>query len=269
MNMTDSRLADQWNLGDPYEQYMGRWSRLVAARFLAWLAMPPALRWLDIGCGTGALTAAIINTCTPQQVFGIEPSPGFLAKARERLQDQATLLTGDFLNIPREVWSSDVVVSGLVLNFVPNLSEGLVHLKGAIKAGGIIAAYVWDYARGMELMRYFWDAAVMLNPAASPLDEGIRFPICHPSALEESFLHAGFTEVEVAPIEIPTSFRNFDDFWAPFLGGQGPAPSYVSSLAEDDRRELREQLRKNLPVQADGSIQLVARAWAVRGKVPE
>jgi hypothetical protein len=144
----------------------------------------------------------------------------------------------------------------------------LAEMKRAVKAGGVIAAYVWDYAQGMELMRRFWDAAVDLNPDAHALDEGVRFPLCRPTALAVNFEQAGLVDVEVEPITIETRFRDFDDYWTPFLGGQGPAPAYACSLDEAARDALREQLGAALPVQADGSILLNARAWAVRGRKP-
>ena len=127
-----------------------------------------------------------------------------------------------------------------------------------------MAAYVWDYAGKMQLMRHFWNAAVALNPAAFELDEGRRFPICQPEPLKELFHAAGLREVEVRAIDISTDFSNFDDYWSPFLGGQAPAPSYAMALSEEDRFALRELLRASLPTALDESIPLVARAWAVR-----
>lgn len=259
---------DAWNEGDPYERYVGRWSRRVARDFLAWLGMPPALRWLDVGCGTGALTAEIVAACAPAAVLGIEPSEGFLAKARERLQDRAVLQAGDAYALPVDDASLDVVVSGLVLNFVPEPARGLAQMRRKTRPGGTVAAYVWDYARGMALMRHFWDAAVALDPSARALDEGLRFPLCQAAALEAAFRAAGLAAVESRPLDIATRFRDFDDYWTPFLGGQGPAPAYVGTLDEAARERLREALRRRLPAQPDGSIDLVARAWAVRGRVP-
>ena len=133
--------------------------------------------------------------------------------------------------------------------------------------GGIIAAYVWDYAGKMELMRFFWDAAVELDPGAAKADEGIRFPLCRPEALESLFTGAGLNGVEVVPIDIATPFADFDDYWQPFLGGQGPAPAYAMSLDETARARLRERIRERIPILADGSISLIARAWAIRATV--
>ena len=267
--MTGTRPSDSWDAGDPYEQYVGRWSHLAACEFLAWLNLPPSLRWLEVGCGTGALTAAISERCRPARLIGIDPSEGFLAKARVRLGSKATFRVANALDLPVQDAEADVVVSGLVLNFVPDTASGLAEMRRAAIPGGTIAGYVWDYAGKMELMRQFWDAAVDLDPAVRELDEGVRFPLCRPDALAGAFRHANLTAVDVVPIDVPTRFRDFDDYWSPFLGGQGPAPSYAMSLDEASRDRLRDRIRARLPRQSDGSVRLVARAWAIRSRVPE
>ena len=266
--MTSARQSDAWNTGDPYEMYVGRWSRLVANEFLGWLNLPSSLRWLEIGCGTGALTAAISEKCRPARLIGIDPSEGLLAKARARLGNKATFYIANAMDIPVQDAEMDVVVSGLVLNFVPDTAGGLAEMRRSAIPGGMIAGYVWDYAGKMELMRNFWDAAVDLDPAVRELDEGVRFPLCQPDALESAFQNAGLTAIQTVPIDVPTRFRDFDDYWTPFLGGQGPAPSYAMSMEEASRNRLRDRIRERLPSQSDGSIQLVARAWAFRSRVP-
>jgi hypothetical protein len=135
-------------------------------------------------------------------------------------------------------------------------------------AHGTLAAYVWDYAGKMELMRYFWDTAVELNANARALHEGVRFPLCHPDSLDNTFRTAGLTQIEIEPIDVETRFRNFDDYWSPFLGGQGPAPAYTMSLDEGSRNRLRDRLREHIPAEPDGSIKLIARAWAIKGRLP-
>jgi SAM-dependent methyltransferase len=161
-----------------------------------------------------------------------------------------------------------VAVAALALNFVPDPSGAVVEMARAVRPGGAVAAYVWDYAGKMELLRYFWDAAVALDPTAFDLDEGRRFPICAPKPLSELFAQAGLRAVEVRPIDVPTRFRDFDDYWSPFLGGQGPAPGYAMSLSADRRNTLRARIRSQLPVAPDGTIELIAHAWAVRGRAP-
>ncbi|HEY6514437.1 MAG TPA: methyltransferase domain-containing protein [Burkholderiaceae bacterium] len=263
----DKHVSDTWERGSPYEQYVGRWSRRVAPLFLSWLNIPPGRRWLDVGCGTGALCAAIVDGCSPASVAGVEPSEGFLNTAKENLAGTAALHRGSATAIPLGDASVDVVVSGLVLNFVPEQPAALREMARVAGKGGTIAAYVWDYAGRMDLMRFFWDAAVALDPQAATLDEGVRFPLCRPQALEALFASAGLQEVHVKPIDIPTPFTDFDDYWRPFLGGQGPAPAYAMSLDEATRARLRDRIREQLPTEANGSISLTARAWATRARV--
>src|SRR5512146_1188674 len=265
--MASKQLSDTWERGSPYERYVGRWSRRVAPAFLAWLEIPAGRRWLDVGCGTGALCAAIADRCSPPSVAGVEPSEGFLKTAMENLAGRAALHQGSATAIPLGDASVDVVVSGLVLNFVPDQRAALAEMARVTGEGGTIAAYVWDYAGKMELMRLFWDAAAELDPAASGLDEGARFPLCRPEALAKLFAGAGLQGVEVKAIDIPTPFADFDDYWQPFLGGQGPAPAYAMSLDEPARARLRDRIRARIPTAADGAIALTARAWAVRASV--
>jgi hypothetical protein len=139
------------------------------------------------------------------------------------------------------------------------------EMKRAVRPGGIVALYIWDYAGKMQMMRHFWNAAAALDPTAQDLDEGRRFPICNPDGLSKLFQDAGLAEVETRPIDIATDFKDFDDYWSPFLGGQAPAPKYATSLSEEQRARLRERLYNSLPFALDGSIPLVARAWAVKG----
>jgi len=255
-----------WASGGAYEPYVGRWSRLVAREFVDWLAVPPAARWLDLGCGTGALTETILKRANPIQVDGIDPSEGYLALAREQVRDpRVRFSVGDARHLSVESARYDAVVSALVLNFIPDLPTGMTEMARAVGSGGTVAGYVWDYAGKMELMRYFWDAAVALKPGDLERDEGRRFPICQPGPLQQMFEGAGLRKVEVRSIDVPTHFRDFDDYWTPFLGGQFPAPDYAMSLDEAARAALRERIRAHLPIAADGSIPLIARAWAVRG----
>lgn len=262
--MDRKQVSDAWERGSPYEQYVGRWSRRVAPLFLSWLSIPAGRRWLDVGCGTGALCAAITDHCSPASVGGVEPSEGFLETAKDNLAGRAALHQGSATAIPLADASVDVVVSGLVLNFVPDQRAALAEMARVTVKGGTIAAYVWDYAGKMELMRFFWDAAVELDPHAAKMDEGVRFPLCRPEALEELFAGAGLEGVDVKPIDIPTPFAKFDDYWQPFLGGQGPAPAYAMSLDETARARLRDRIRERIPIAANGSISLTARAWATR-----
>lgn len=260
---------DVWAAGALYEPYVGRWSRVVAKQFLAWLDVPSGKAWLDVGCGTGALTECILQQTAPAGVKGVDPSAGFVDYAKESTADpRASFGLGDAQALPVDSATYDAAMAGLVLNFVPRPERAAAEMRRAVRPGGIVAAYVWDYADKMELMRYFWDAAVALNPEARALDEGVRFPLCHPKPLAALLREAGLSGVEVRAIDAPTPFRDFDDYWTPFLGGQAPAPGYCMSLDESRRAALRERIRSRLPIRPDGSIHLIARAWAVKGRVP-
>lgn len=208
----------------------------------------------------------VLDCCAPSSVAGVEPSEGFLKTASENLAGRAALHQGSATAIPLSEASVDVVVSGLVLNFVPDQRGALLEMARVTDKGGTVAAYVWDYAGKMEFMRFFWDAAVEFDPEAVKLDEGVRFPMCRPEALEELFAGAGLQEVKVKPIDIATPFANFDDYWQPFLGGQGPAPAYAMSLDETAKVRLRDRIRGCLPTAANGAISLTARAWAACGR---
>lgn len=265
--MDPKPASDAWEQGDAYEHYVGRWSRQVAPRFLDWLDAPAGSRWLDLGCGTGALSAAILERGQAAGVTGVEPSPGFLATAQRRLGGRVALYPGSATAIPLAAGSVDMVVSGLVLNFVPDVHAALAEMVRVAVAGATVAAYVWDYAGKMDLMRCFWDAAVELDAAVRAHDEGLRFPLCEPHALAQAFAAARLEQVETTAIDIATPFASFGDYWQPFLGGQGPAPSYLSSLDAAAQQRLRERLRQRIAANADGSISMAARAWAVRGRV--
>ncbi len=260
-----NKIGDTWNSGDPYEYFMGRWSKLMAPVFLEWLNFPYNLSWLDIGCGTGALSEAIYRNYKPTNLSSIDPSAEFLEKARERLSDEGDFVVGTASNIPKANDTFDIVVSGLALNFFPDLISAFSEMKRVLKANGTIAAYVWDYADRMDFLRLFWDAACQVNPDAHNLDEGIRFPICNTDNLKVAFQEAGLADIETSYLEINTVFRNFEDYWNPFLGGQGPAPGYLASLNKDLQEEIKTNIHKKLTIESDGSIKLLARAIAIRG----
>jgi SAM-dependent methyltransferase len=261
--------SDPWASGAAYEAYIGRWSRRVAPEFLAWLGIPPGQRWLDVGSGTGVLTAAILAANDPASVVGIDPSEGFVEHARAAVVDaraRFAVATAAQTGLADE--AVDVVVAGLVLNHVPDASAALAEAVRVVRPGGVVAGYVWDYAEGMQLVRYFWEVAVLFDPEAAALEQGGLYPIAARAPLAAAFAAAGLEAVEVRAIEIPTVFSDFDDYWTPFLGGTGLAPTYLASLGEPAREELRDRLRASLPTDPDGSIRLSARAWAAKGRRP-
>lgn len=266
--MSQSSRHDAWQAGDSYELYMGRWSRQIAPRFLAWLALEPQRDWLDIGCGTGALSASILSDANPRSLLSIDPSEGFLNKARLNVTDpRVEFRVGDAQALVVDSNSKDAVVSGLVLNFVPDRNAALREMMRIARPGGTIAFYVWDYpGGGVEFMRAFWNAATSLDESARDLTEDRRFPFCTRDGLADLAVRSGLSDVEATQIEAPTLFRDFNDLWHPFTLGAGPAPGYCASLGEDGREKLRTKLQASLPSRVDGSILLKTRAWAIRAR---
>lgn len=266
LTLVPQRDADIWAVAEAYEPYVGRWSRLVARDFIAWLALPSGGQWLDVGCGTGALTQTILARTGAATVTGLDPSESFLAFARRQTQDRrVSYQTGDAQVLPFPNMTFDAAVTGLALNFVRNPAQAVAEMKRVVRAGGTCAAYVWDYAGEMQLIRHFWSAAIALDPTADALDEARRFPLCERERLLDVFRDAGFDQTEARVLDVPTVFTDFNDYWSPFLGGQGPAATYCSTLSNERQVLLRERLRAVLPIEPDGSIRLIARALAVRG----
>ncbi len=200
----------------------------MAPAFVSWLDVPAGKRWLDVGCGTGALCAAILERGAPVSLTGVEPSEGFLEVARESLPAQVTLCPGSVARIPLEDDAVDAVVSGLVLNFVPDLAAALGEITGVAARGAAFGAYVWDYAGRMELIRCFWDAAVALDPDARKLDEGLRFPLCRADELLAQVGSAGFRDAEVTAIDVPTHLRASRDL----LGAVSRRPGARAGLRD-------------------------------------
>lgn len=258
-----------WSSGDSYDAYVGRWSRPVAARFVDWLDRTPGARWLDVGSGTGALTEAVLTAAAPTDVVGIDPSPGFVAHAAVTVPDpRARFGVGDARALPVTDGWFDVAVSGLMLNFVAERTAVLGEMRRAVGPGGTVAAYVWDYPDGMQLMTVYWDAALDLGLAEPSMHEAVRFGFCRREALRATFAAAGLSGVDTAEIVVPTAFRDVEDFWSPFLGGAGPAPAHLAALPADQQEALRVAVTERLPMADDGAIALTARAWAARGTAP-
>jgi ubiquinone/menaquinone biosynthesis C-methylase UbiE len=262
--------ADSGNIfssAEAYESYVGRWSRLVAGQFIAWLDIAPGQRWLDVGAGTGVLTEAILQAASPAKIVGVDLSQEYIEFAHQRIRDdRVEFRVGDAADIAFEPPQFDVSVAGLVLNFLPAPGQAVSSMAQAVRGGGSVAAYVWDYGDRMEMMRHFWDAAIKVDASAAEADAGQRFTICKPDSLRSLFQAVDLQSVEVVPIDIQTQFQSFDDYWLPFLGAQGSVSKYLRSIADETRTALRNQLQSQLPVLDDGTIRLVARAWAVKGK---
>jgi ubiquinone/menaquinone biosynthesis C-methylase UbiE len=256
---------DRWENASAYDRFMGRWSRSLARKFVEWLALPPSASWLEIGCGTGSLTAAICELADPASVLACDTASDFVSYCREHLAyPRLTVQTATLGQVPVQDGGFDAVVSSLVLNFLPTPIDALAQMRASCSPRGCVAACVWDYSEGMEFLRLFWDAAVLLDPAAELLHEGRRFPICRPEALRSTFEAAGLESIRVEAVTVATTFASFEDYWAPFVNGPGPAPTYVSTLSHLAREKLADHLRHALGSKTP--LHLHARAWAAQGR---
>lgn len=265
--MNEGLGAHIWSDTDAYEAYMGRWSRPVAAAVLERLHLPPGLAWLDVGCGTGALTETILATAAPRSIFGVDPSADFLATAATNLADpRVQFAVGDAGALPAPDNAFDAVIAGLVLHFVPDPRLALREMARAARPGGTVAAYVWNFSGERQFAGYFWQAATALDQDAALLDPNERCTICHAEPIVALFEDAGLKAVTLEAIVTPFAYRNFEDYWLPhLLPGSSPAQRYAATLDEQQRLALREQLRTILPIAPDGSITLLGHLWAVRG----
>jgi len=259
-----------WTDAEAYDAYIGRWSGIAAAMFVDWLGVAPRSAWLDVGCGTGALSQAIIARADPTRVLGIDKSEAFVARATSSISDDRfSVAAGDASRLTVPDGSFDAVVSGLMLNAVPDQRGTLAEFVRVARPGGVVATYLWDFDGEMQVLRYFWEAAQALDPTADAAsDDDEAFAICKPDRLKEAFEEVGLGGVEVRALDVRAHFRDFDDYWAPLQQGHAPSQEHVASLSAEQRDRLREHLRAKLPAATDGSIDLVARAWAAKGTKP-
>jgi len=260
---------DRWTSGADYDRWMGRWSRVLAQEFLTWLNLPAGLRWIDVCCGSGVLTEAIVERNAPSAIVGVDISPEQINFARQgRAGDNVTFDTADAMSLPFADVSFDVAVCGLGLNYFPSPPRGLSEFQRVIRPGGIIAIYVWDYENGAKFLREFWDAALAIDSDAAVFDQARRFPMCTPAGLQALFAHTKLENVTTQALDIVTRFTSFDDYWEPLLSGQGSAPNYLATRDPQTQVKIRERLRAALQSNGDGAIELPARAWAVRAGRP-
>jgi len=255
--------------GSGYEAYMGRWSRLLAVRFVDFAGIRNGQRVLDVGTGTGALATAVHNAAPASEVVGIDPSQGFIAFAAKS-SDSALVSfeVGDAQQLRFEDASFDHAMALLVMNFIPDHDKAVAEMRRVTRAGGSVSACVWDYNEGMQSLRYFWDEVVAQEPHAAGKDER-NMKLSRQGQLGALWKKAGLTDVEEQPLAIEQRFKSFEDYWGPFRTGVGPGGAYVVSLPEEQRRELEARMRTRLlGTRADGPFALNARAWCVRGRVP-
>jgi SAM-dependent methyltransferase len=251
-----------------YEPFMGRWSRRLAPQFIEFAGVQPGESVLDVGSGTGALAAMIIETTPRTQVIGVDAAPAYLATARMRAPKGVRFMVGDAESLDFADDTFQRTLSLLSLNFVANPVRALAEQIRVTQPGGVVAAAVWDYGAGMQMLRVFWEEAVAADARAAACDER-TMPLSRHLQLSTLWQSQGLLAVGERPLEIEQRFNSFDDYWLPFLGGQGPAGTYVASLSENARNTLRERLRQRIfDGERETPFLMSARAWAVKGYVP-
>lgn len=258
--------ADAFSNASAYENYIGRWSRLVAPKVVRWLNLPAGSTWLDVGAGTGILTEVILEQASPRKLLAIDISENYLTYARQAIRDERVeFKVGDASQLAFDSPQFDIAIAGLVLNFVPSAEAMVQGMKAAVKQSGIVAAHVWDYTDGMAMMKHFWDAANAVDPSAQAFNAATQYSLCNPDSLQSLFTLCGLKDIEVTPIDIEMNFANFDDFWLPFLQAQGSVTKYLRSTNDETKNAIQMQLRQQLPINSDNTIDLTARAWAIKG----
>ena len=252
-----------------YERFMGRWSQLLAPRFIAFAGIKNGQRVLDVGTGTGSVAASVEVSMPGSEIIGIDPSQAFIAYAQKNTKSaRAQFEVGDAQALKFRDASFDQTLALLVMNFIPDHDKAIAEMRRVTRPQGTVSACVWDYDAGMQMLRFFWDEAIVLDPAIEPKDER-HMKLSHQGQLGGLWKKAGLVNVQEAPLVIDQAFSSFNDYWEPFTKGAGPGGAYVVSLSQDRRQLLEARMRKRLlGDRQDGPFTLTARAWCVRGDTP-
>jgi ubiquinone/menaquinone biosynthesis C-methylase UbiE len=253
-----------------YERFMGRWSRQLAPAYIAFAGVKNGDRVLDVGTGTGSLAATLEATMPASEIVGVDPSESFIAYAQRNAKSpRAHFEVGDAQALKFNDASFDDALALLVMNFVPDPRKAVAEMKRVTRPQGIVSACVWDYDRGMQMLRFFWDEAVAFDPAIEPKDER-HMKLSHQGQLGDLWKQTGLLNIKEEPLTIEQAYSSFKDYWEPFTKGAGPGGAYVVSLSQDHREQLEGHMRKRLlGNRDDGPFTLTATAWCVRGEVPK
>jgi ubiquinone/menaquinone biosynthesis C-methylase UbiE len=260
-----SELQFRFDDGAAYERMMGVWTRFAGQIFLDWLAPAPNLKWVDVGCGNGAFTELLLERCAPTEVEGIDPSEGQLAFARRRLAARvAKFCQGDAQALPYPDSSFDAAVMALVIFFVPDPAKGVAEMARVVRPGGSVSAYAWDVPGGVPAAPIQVEMRAMgLKPPLPP-----SFEISRIDALAALWASTGLDEIETREIVVSRTFADFEDFWATNLLGASIA-AMVAAMPSDEVERLKARVRTTMPTDTEGRITCMARANAVKGRVPK
>jgi SAM-dependent methyltransferase len=267
MQVTEVPGAETFHTSaDAYDRHIGRYGPALAGGLISAAGVRPGQRALDVGCGPGALTAALAELLGASHVAAVDPSERFAQACASRVEG-VRIEVAAAEALPFRDGAFDAALSQLVVNFMTDAPAGVGEMRRVTRPGGTVASAVWDYADGMTLLRRFWDAAMALDPSAADLDEGRSMPHCRPDELQELWRAAGLQGMETSELVVDARYRDFDDLWQPLESGVGPSGAYAAGLSPERRARLREELRHRLDA-GDGPFHLSARAWAVVGRVP-
>jgi ubiquinone/menaquinone biosynthesis C-methylase UbiE len=249
-----------------YERAMGRWSRAVAPVFLQWLAPPANARWLDVGCGTGIFAHTLLELCAPASVVGVDAAVAQIAQATGGpAAGRASFEVADARKLPFPEASFDIVASALVLNFIADRTQALAEMRRVARAGGAVAAYVWDFAEELSpsgpLRRAMRRFGVQVPPIPGTDESGLEM-------LRALFHEAGLDRIETRIIDVCLAYRNFEDFWHAQTPNYAPTTKIIASMAESDRARVKSAVRGELPTAPGGVIEYFARANAIKARVP-
>ena len=258
-----------FEVAEAYEIMMGRWSRQLAPLFVEFVGVQEGEKVLDVGCGTGSLSATLARVTKTSEIVGIDPSIGFIEYARTQTTDpRVTFQLGDALNLPYPDDSFDRCMALLVMDHIPDAPKGAAEMRRVTKPAGVVATTMWDRSRDNELYGCFWDAAEAIDPTAKRSSDR-RASYGSAAALSNLWEGAGLTDIEITDLIMPCQFSSFDELWQRYLTGEGPAGAYMAGLSADRREALKSAMRQNVMRDSpDGPCTLQAKAWAVRGVVP-
>ncbi|MBT9255724.1 class I SAM-dependent methyltransferase [Phycicoccus sp. MAQZ13P-2] len=229
--------------GEVYDRFMGRYSRALAPVFADAAGVAPGQRALDVGCGPGALTEVLVDRLGAAAVTAVDPSPPFVASCRGRCPG-VDVREGRAEALPVDDGTHDVALAQLVLHFVSEPTAAAAEMVRVVRPGGTVAACVWEFSAGMEMLRLYWDAALDVDPEAPDEARTLRFG--RPGEIADLFSAAGLGEVEESVLPVSSTYADVDELWTGFLAGIGPAGSHLLGLPEEQRAGVRAGVEQRL-----------------------